>query len=143
MAALSGIQPFIENEGPIGNGKVLNAVILYQGAMLGRTAAGYLTKFATGLFFAGHALETVDNSAGSAGALKCRYRRGTYYAKVPVFSSATIANIGDPVWASSDNHADLTLTDPTGGATTTDLVGYVHDIDDDGGVIVQFRSRLN
>lgn len=143
MTALATIQPFIENEGPIGNGKVLNAVTLYQGAMLGRTAAGYLTKFATGLFFAGHALETVDNSAGSAGALKCRYRRGTYYAKVPVFGSATIANIGDPVWASSDNHTDLTLIDPGTTLTTTDLVGYVHDIDDDGGVIIQFRSRLN
>ena len=143
MSALATIQPFIENEGPNGRGKVLNAVTLHYGAMLGRTAAGYLTVFATGLFFAGHALETVHNSAGSAGDLSCRFRRGTYYAKVPVFSSATIANIGDPVWAVTDNHADLTLSDPGTTKTTTDLVGYVHDIDDDGGVIIQFRSRLN
>lgn len=143
MAALGTIQPFVENEGPNGRGEVLNAVLIYIGAMLGRTAAGLLRPFTTGDFFAGHALETVDNSAGAAGAQRCRFRRGTYYAKVPVFSSATRANIGDPVWAVTDNHADLTLSDPGTTKTTTDLVGYVHDIDEDGGVIVQFRSRLN
>ncbi len=143
MAVLATLQAFNENMGPIGSGKVLAAKTLYRGAMLGRTAAGYLTVFATGLFFAGHAVESADNSAGASGDIRCRYRRGQYYATVPVFSSATIANVGDPVWASSDNHADLTLTDPGTTLTTTDLVGYVHDIDDIGNVIVKFISRLN
>lgn len=143
MAALDKIQPINENTGPNGRGAVLNAVRIYEGAMLGRTAAGYLRPFATGDFFAGHALEDCNNSSGAAGAKRCRFRRGTYYWTVPVFSSATIANIGDPVWAVTDNHADLTLSDPGTTKTTTDLVGYVHDIDEAGNVIVQFRSRLN
>lgn len=143
MAALATIQPFVENTGPNGKGKVRASATLYQGAMLARHTDGYLVPFSTGLFFAGHALESVDNSAGSSGDKWCEYRRGTYYATVPVFGSATVANIGDPVWASNDNHNSLTLTDPTGGPTTTDLVGYVHNIDDQGNVVVKFISRLN
>lgn len=111
--------------------------------MLARNAAGYVVPFSTGLFFCGHALEDCDNSAGSAGDLSVRYRRGTYYATVPVFGSTTIAHVGDPVWGASDNHADLTRTDPTGGATTTDLVGYIHNVDDQGNVVIQFRARNN
>lgn len=143
MAALTAPQKFIENVGPIGCGKVKGSSYIKQGGMIGRTTAGFLRPFATGDFFAGHALENADNSSGSDGDIRVQYRRGTYYASVPVFSSATIANVGDPVWTSSDNHADLTLTDPTGGPTTTDLVGYVHDIDQQGNVVVQFRARLN
>ena len=143
MSALSAIQVFDENTGPIGGGKVAAGVKIYRGAMLGRMTTGYLRPFATGDFFAGHALEDCDNSAGSAGDLLCRYRRGVYYATVPVFSSATIAHVGDPVWAVTDNHADLTLSDPGTTKTTTDLVGYVHNIDDAGNVVIKFQSRLN
>lgn len=143
MSALATIQAFNENTGRFGRGKVLAAKKLYHGAMLARDLAGYLTVFATGLFFAGHAVETVDNTNGASGDLWCSYRRGTYYATVPVFSSATIANIGDPVWASNDNHNSLTLTDPGTTLTTTDLVGYVHNIDDLGNVVVKFIARLN
>lgn len=143
MSALAAIQPFNENTGPIGGGKVKGSTIIYKGAMLGRTTAGFLRPFATGDFFAGHAMETIDNSAGADGAVWCRYRRGTYYATVPVFSSATIAHVGDPVWAVTDNHTDLTLSDPGTTKTATDLVGYVHNIEDDGSVTIKFQSRLN
>lgn len=143
MSALATIQRFHENTGANGRGKVKGSTTIYEGAMLGRTTGGYLRPFATGDFFAGHALETVDNSAGSDGDKYCEYRRGQYYATVPVFGSATIANIGDPVWAGSDNHSDLTLSDPGTTLTTTDLVGYVHDIDPSGNVVVKFIARLN
>lgn len=143
MAALAKIQAFNENLGGIGGGKVAAGVKIYQGAMLGRMTTGFLRPFATGDFFAGHALEDCDNSSGSAGDLMVRYRRGTYYATVPVFSSATIAHVCDPVWAVTDNHADLTLSDPGTTKTTTDLIGYVHNIDDAGNVVIQFRARLN
>lgn len=144
MAALDKIQRFHENTGPNGRGKVKGSSTIYEGAMLGRTTAGFLRPFATGDFFAGHALETVDASGNATdGVYTCEYRRGTYYATVPVFSSATIANIGDPVWAVTDNHADLTLSDPGTTKTASDLVGYVHDIDPAGNVIVQFRARTN
>jgi len=143
MSALSAPQRFQENMGNFGYPKVKGSTTIYQGAMVGITTAGYARPFATGDFFAGHAVETVDNSSGSDGAVRVKVRRGQYYATVPVFSSATVANIGDSVWTSSDNHSDLTLTDPTGGATTTDLVGYVSDIDYSGNVIVQFNTRKN
>lgn len=143
MSALAKIQAFTENTGGYGKGKVAASTKIYRGAMLGRMTTGYLRPFATGDFFAGHATEDVDNSAGSAGDLWAQYRRGTYYAVVPVFSSATIAHVGDPVWAVTDNHADLTLSDPGTTKTTTDLVGYVHNIDDAGNVVVKFISRLN
>lgn len=143
MAALSKIQAFNENVGGIGGGKVAAGVKIYQGAMLGRKTDGYIRPFATGDFFCGHALEDCDNTNGSAGDLSVRYRRGTYYATVPVFGSTTIAHVGDPVWAASDNHADLTRSDPGTTLTTTDLVGYIHNIDDAGNVVIQFRARLN
>jgi len=143
MSALATIQPFNENTGGIGGGKVAASARIYRGAMLGRMTTGYLRPFATGDFFAGHALEDCDNSSGSAGDKSVKYRRGIYYATVPVFSSATIAHVGDPVWAVTDNHTDLTLSDPGTTKTATDLVGYVHNIEDDGSVTVKFQSRLN
>lgn len=143
MSALAKPQAFNENCAGIGTPKVKGSTTIYKGAMVGITTGGYAQPFATGNFFAGHALETVDNSSGADGAVRVPVRRGTYWAKVPVFGSATVANIGDPVWTSSDNHSDLTLTDPTSTATTTDLVGYVSDIDYDGGVIVRFDTRKN
>ena len=143
MSALATVQRFHENTGENGTGKVAASTTIYQGAMLGRKTDGYIRPFATGDFFCGHALETVDNSAGSDGAKWVNYRRGTYYGTVPVFSSATIAHVGDPVWAVTDNHADLTLSDPGTTKTTTDLVGYVHNIDDKGNVVVKFIARLN
>lgn len=143
MAALGAPQRFAENGGGFGTLKVLNAVKIYKGAMVGITAAGYAQAFATGNFFAGHAVEEADNTSGAAGAIRVQVRRGTYYGTVPVFSSATVANIGDPVWAVTDNQADLTLSDPGTTKTTTDLVGYVHDIDDVGNVIIRFNTRQN
>lgn len=143
MTALAKPQAFSENTAGIGKYKVKGSTTIYKGAMVGITTAGYARPFATGDFFAGHALETADNASGSDGDIRVETRRGTYWATVPVFGSATVANIGDPVWTSSDNHSDLTLTDPTGGPTTTDLVGYVSNIDYDGNVIVRFETRKN
>lgn len=143
MAALAAPQRFHENGGGFGTPKVLNAVKIFKGAIVGITAAGYARPFATGDFFAGHCVEEADNTSGAAGAIRVQVRRGIYYGTVPVFSSATVANIGDPVWAVTDNQADLTLSDPGTTKTTTDLVGYVHDIDDLGNVIIRFNTRQN
>jgi hypothetical protein len=143
MSALGTIQAFNENTGPIGRGRVAADTIIYKGAMIARGLDGFLVPFATGLFFAGHAQETVDNSGGAAGAKWVDYRRGTYYVTVPVFASITIAHIGDPVWAVTDNHADLTKTDPGTTLTTTDLVAYIHNVDDVGNVQLKFMSRNN
>lgn len=141
MGALTVIQPIKHNQSEISTPQVAASTIILQGAMVGITQAGGLARpYATGDFFAGHALETVDNSAGAAGALRVPVLRGhgAYYMTVPVFNSTALANVGDPVWGSTDNHADLTRTDPGTTLTTTDRKGTVHDIDPLGNVIVKF-----
>ena len=141
MGALTAVQAMRHNQGDIGFPQVAAATIILQGAMVGVTPAGYARPYATGDFFAGHAQETVDNSAGAAGALRVPVLRGlsgAYYMTVPVFNSTTVAHIGDPVWGSTDNHADLTRTDPGTTLTTTDRKGTIHDIDPLGNVIIKF-----
>jgi len=142
MAALTAIQQIKHNVGEIGSPPVAAATTILQGAMVGITAAGGLARpFTSGDFFAGHAMETVDNSAGAAGALRVPVLRGQgggYFMTVPVFNSTVQANVGDPVWGATDNHADLTRTDPGSTMTTTDRKGNVHDIDPAGNVIVKF-----
>lgn len=142
MAALTAIQPIKHNQSEISTPPMAAATTILQGAMVGITAAGGLARpYATGDFFAGHALETVDNSAGAAGALRVPVLRGAsgaYYMTVPVFNSTALANVGDPVWGATDNHADMTRTDPGSTMTTTDRKGTVHDIDPLGNVIVKF-----
>lgn len=144
MAAITGPQIFTENTGGpggIGRGAVLASTLIYAGAMLGRTAAGYVRNFVAGDYFIGHALETVDNSSGSSGDKRVSYRRGEYYFTVPVFASATIANVGDVVYSTTNNHADLVLVDPGGGAA--DAVGWVHDIKPNGDVVIRANPRTN
>ena len=143
MAATTSPQRFDENTAGIGTPKVAASTLIPKGALVGILPSGYARNFLTGDFFAGHALETVDNSAGADGALRVPVRRGVYWAKVPVFGSTTIAHIGDPVWAASNNYADLTRSDPGTTLTTTDLVGHISDIDYDGGVIIRFATRQN
>lgn len=141
MGALTAIQTLRHNQSEISTPPVAAATIILLGAMVGITQAGGLARpYATGDFFAGHALETVDNSAGAAGAVRVPVLRGhgAYYLTVPVFASTALANVGDPVWGATDNHADLTRTDPGSTMTTTDRKGTVHDIDPNGNVIIKF-----
>lgn len=142
MSALTGIQAMRHNQGDIGYPQVAAATIIYLGAMVGIVpSTGYARPYQTGDFFAGHAQETVDNSAGAAGALRVPVLRGLgggYFMTVPVFNSTTVAHIGDSVWSTTDNHADLTRSDPGSTMTTTDKKGIIHDVDPLGNVIVKF-----
>lgn len=142
MSALTAVQTIRHNQGEISTPPMAAATIILQGAMVGITQAGGLARpYATGDFFAGHAQETVDNSGGAAGALRVPVLRGNgggYFLTVPVFASTALANVGDPVWCATDNHADLSRTDPTSTMTVTDRKGTVHDIDPNGNVIVKF-----
>ena len=145
MAALTQIQTLRKNQGEVGYPPMAAATIILQGAMVGITQAGGLARpYATGDFFAGHALETVDNSAGAAGAQRVPVHRGSgvYYLTVPVFASTALANVGDPIWCATDNHADLSRTDPGSTMTATDRKGVVHDIDANGNVIVKFTPTV-
>lgn len=139
MAALSAVQKVVENTGNQGSHPVLTAVKIWKGSMVGITAAGYARPFTSGDFFAGHATETVDNTDGASADVRVICKRGIYYLNVPVFASTAISHKGDSVWATNDNHADLTRTDPT---VANDLVAKVVDITDDGDVTLKFTTAL-
>jgi len=132
MAALTAAQTLRENTGDQASRPVLNGVKIWKGGMVGVTAAGYARPFAATDQFAGHALETVDNTDGAAGAVRVITKRGRYALTVPSFDSAAVANIGDDVGTTSDNHADMTLT-------STNKVGVVSDVNDNG-VTVMFQT---
>lgn len=59
---------------------VAAAVKVFKGSLVMRNAAGFLTKGATALngIGLGRAEQTVDNSAGAAGAATVEYRRGVF-----------------------------------------------------------------
>jgi hypothetical protein len=134
MAALTSVQKLNIQGGvkDIGSVPVLASTKIFKGGMIGITAAGYARPFVTTDQFAGHALETVDNSNGASGALRVDRLRGRYTLTVPAFDSVTVANFSDDVGAASDNHADLTQT-------STDKVGVISDVNENG-VAVTFQT---
>lgn len=134
MSALSAAQKLVMNGsvGDIASRLVLTGIVIQKGGMVGVTAAGYARPFASGDYFAGHALEEVDNTDGASGAKRVQTTRGVYTATVPVFDSAAVSHIGDSVSAGSDNHADLTRDDG-------DYVGCISGVDTNG-VQVTFRT---
>lgn len=102
----------------------MSAAKVFQGAMCNILAAGYLAKCAdgaTGAFFAGIAVETVDNSAGAAGDLSCRvYKRGNFKLNGSGFAQA---DVGEKVYASDDQ--TVTKTSAAGRA----YVGVIVEIE--------------
>ena len=85
---------------------VKGTTTIYEGAMLGETS-GYVRGLVAGDLFRGHALEYIDNSGGSDGALYVKLIRGRYRLQVTL-SSVAITSVGDQVYASADD--TLTLT---------------------------------
>lgn len=80
MTALTSGRNSPERLGDLRNEPLAASVKVFSGALVMRNAAGYLTKgaTATGCIGVGRAEETVDNSAGAAGALNVEYRRGIF-----------------------------------------------------------------
>jgi hypothetical protein len=123
MAALT-----VEKEVPQKDGWIvahkMAAVKIYKGALVAINAAGFLTNVADGLtggFFAGVAVETIDNSAGAAGDLNCRvYKRGNFLLNGSGFAQA---DVGEEVLA-SDNQT-VTKTSAAGRAK----VGKIQEIE--------------
>jgi len=92
---------------------------IYMGALVKKNAAGFLAKCAaeSGAVFAGIAVEEKDNSAGSAGDLKCRvYKKGRF---LLVGSGFAQTDVGQPVYATDDN--TITKTN----AADKQLVGII------------------
>jgi len=108
MTALSANVDRQEKEGKLLAYPVVASDIIYAGALCKHNAAGYLAPCAAeaGASFAGVAIEQVDNSSGSAGALSCRVNKtGAYLMSGTGFSQAAV---GSPVFASDDNTVSLT-----------------------------------
>lgn len=84
--------------------------IIYRGALVMYNTAGFLAPAATGAgnIFAGVAEEEVDNSGGSAGDKKCRYKKeGCYLLTGAGFVQG---DVGDSVYASDDQTITKTST---------------------------------
>lgn len=87
------------------------AVKLYKGALVAFNTAGYadLAADTNGFGFAGVAYETVDNSAGAAGALNIRVkRRGVV--ELNFTATANQAAVGKLAYMSDDNTVALAAT---------------------------------
>lgn len=102
----------------------MGIIKVYQGTLVSVRADGYLYPARSGTatdIFVGVAEETKDNTAGAVGDISCKVKKkGSFvFAK----ASAVIADMGDPMYASTDQ--DLTAT-----STNNQLVGTVCDLID-------------
>jgi hypothetical protein len=88
---------------------VINADIIYGGALVCVNAAGYAVPGddATGLIFEGVAMERADNHAGNAGDISVNVRRRGLF-KMTLGTAISIANVGDNVFIVDDQTVDLT-----------------------------------
>lgn len=101
------------NEDPIFNDlPVIASDIIYEGAAVGDNASGNARPHVQGDPFWGFADQKVDNSSGSAGDKNVRVRQqGTV--KLVVASVASIADVGEAVYAIDDNSFTLVTTSNT------------------------------
>lgn len=111
-------------------------VKIYEGAIVALSAAGYATPGATAttLVADGVAIETVDNTGGSAAALKVTVRKGVFrFGNSASTDAITRAEIGDDCWIVDDQ-----TVAKTDGGTTRSKAGRIMDVDAQG-VWVEFR----
>lgn len=96
-------------EGEYGDFPVLNAVTIYEGAVVSITAAGYAKGYAgTDTIFAGIAQRQADNSSGAAGAINVRVRRDVHN-RIVTLSSVAQSDVGTACYASDDGTFTMTV----------------------------------
>lgn len=115
----------------------LGAVKVYRGGLLCRNLSGYLVPAAdvAGYVTVGIAAETVDNSAGAAGALEVKYFTGL---SVPFYNQATgitQANMYGPVFVQDDQTVRATQGNGV-------LAGFAERIDSAGQVWVYLAPEV-
>jgi len=125
-ATTAASDPGYKSDGKILSLKASNETI-YKGDLVRINAAGYATVAAPAQYdmFAGIALETVDNSGGSAGDLNVLVlTEGT----VTAFqASAAITDVGEPAWNSYQVDAQTILSTTVDPTNSTVKVGTVVD----------------
>jgi hypothetical protein len=108
--ALSNSVNVDEKDGVVHSAPVIASDIIYRGAIVMYSTTGYLAPAATGAgnIFAGISEEEIDNSAGAAGDLNCRYKKEGCY----LLTGAGLAqtDIGEFVYASADDTITKTST---------------------------------
>lgn len=108
---------------------------IYQGSMVAVNLSGYLVPASADptLRVLGRAEEEADNSAGAAGAITCKVKRGIFGWDN---SSSTLAiadaHVGRVCYAVDDN--TVALRNPTG---VYPVAGRIYDVDADGQVFVE------
>lgn len=134
MTTLANAKPRAYGEGLFEEYPVIAADIIYEGAAVGENGSGYARPLQAGDAFLGFAQQTVDNTAGAAGAKRVIVRpRGSI--ELPVGSLAITANDRPAVYASDDDTFTLT-------ASTNSLIGYVSRYVSSGVGIVDFDAAL-
>lgn len=122
MAALTQAYEAQEKEGLWITYLIKANTKIWKGALVCVDAAGYLVPAAdaSGLKFAGVALDSADNTGGADGAKKCRViKRGTFvYHRSGTFSQA---DVGVVVKAVSDNEVAKSSTHNVNVGTVVEL----------------------
>lgn len=114
---------------------VAAATHIRQGVMVAINLSGYLVEASAdpSLRVLGRAEEEVDNSAGSAGDLDCKVRRGIFgWTNSATTLAVSDAHVGRICYA-VDNQT-VSLRNPTG---VYPVAGRVYDVDADGQVFVE------
>lgn len=135
MTALSADRATRLHKGEIYEDDVYQSTTIYGGGMVVFNATGYLVpgSTATGLIAAGVATQQADNSAGSSGDIKCKYRRGPHsFVNSAGGDEITIAEIGDVCFIVDDQ-----TVAKTDGSGTRSAAGKILGIDEYGQVIVE------
>lgn len=134
MTTLSADKPRDYQLGEHEEYPVVASDIIYEGAAVGENGSGYARPLQAGDVFLGFALETADNSAGSAGDIRVRVRtKGRIV--LPISGLAITANDRPAVYASDDDTFTLT-------ATSNSLIGYLSRWIETGSGVVEFDAGL-
>lgn len=130
MTALTASRNTPAQLGMLRSGPVGAAKTIYAGALLMRTATGYIVPgaTATGCTGVGRAESSVDNSAGADGAVAVAYVPGTFlFANSAGADEITIADVGALAWIVDDQ-----TVAKTDGGTTRSPAGIIEGIDATG-----------
>lgn len=138
MAALTQDRDTQRRTGKKGSGPVAAATKIFAGSIVcAQTGAAFLTKGATAttLRGIGVAEETVDNSAGAAGALNVPYDRDGWFrfANSSAGDLITLADVGVDCYIVDDQ-----TVAKTNGTNTRSVAGKVRDVDASG-VWIEFN----
>lgn len=117
-------------DGDIYHRDVAANAVIHAGALVCLNAAGFLVPGSTALNLKadGMARESVDNTGGANGAVKCRVEPGVYrYANSTGADAITRADIGNDCFIVDDEQVAR-----TNGTNTRSIAGRIRDVDAQG-----------